>query len=104
MMTRLRSSTDGMGCPLVVKQRGAARGFVGLRADADKARRLAQAERGGLDHASAAPMFGLARACGEREGALVRRQSPDVGGDEPIAEIALRIAVVGGRPTDCGVA
>jgi hypothetical protein len=49
-------------------------------------------------------MLGRARARREREADFVRRQPPDVGGDEPIAEIALRIAVAGRRPTDRGMA
>ena len=75
----------------------AAHGFVGLRAAADKARGFAQAKRGGLDHARAAPMLGFERARREREVDFVRRQRPDFRGDEQIAEIALRIEVAGRR-------
>ena len=74
MVTCLRSSTDGMGLPLVVKEWIAAHGFVGLRAAADKARGFAQAKRGGFDHARAAPMLGFERARGERKVDFVRRQ------------------------------
>ena len=45
-------------------------------------------------------MLGLARARGEREGDLVRRQPSHGHGDEPIAEIALWVQLAGGRPTD----
>src|SRR5271156_2172990 len=99
-VTRLRSSTDGMGVPLVVKKWIAAHGFVGLRAAADKARGFAQAKRGSLDHARATPMLGFEPARGEREIVFLRRQPPNLRGDEPIAEIALRIEVARRRPTN----
>ena len=45
-------------------------------------------------------MLGFERARREREVDFVRRQRPDVRGDEQIAEIALRIEVAGRRAFD----
>ena len=99
MVTRLRSSTDGMGVPLVVKKWIAAHGFVGLRAAADKARPIAASQGASAESAAASitparrQMLGFERARRERDVDFVRRQRPDLRGDEAIAEIALRIEV-----------
>ena len=96
--TRLRSSTDGMACLLfVAKEWGAAGDFVEVRLAPDKARPFAQAKRGGLDRAGAAPKLGFDRARRKRNVDFFARERADVYGDEPIAEIALRIDIAGRR-------
>ena len=63
---------------------------------------FAEAQRGRLDEASAAPKLSLGRAGGKRALDFVRRQRPDGDSDQPLAEIALRVEIAGRRAPIAG--